>query len=105
MTVDPIIRVEGLAEPISHFTDAVVAGGFVHVSGIVPVDAEGKLVGGDDVVAQTQDRTKQRPGVGPARQARRALALGFRAHGVEIDDRGADAILDAMQGVIVPAAC
>ena len=48
------IRVEGLAEPISHFTDAVRAGGFLHVSGIVAVDSEGQLVGGDDVVAQTR---------------------------------------------------
>ena len=48
------IRVEGLAEPISHFTDAVRAGGFLHVSGIVAVDGEGKLVGGGDVVAQTR---------------------------------------------------
>jgi 2-iminobutanoate/2-iminopropanoate deaminase len=48
------IRVDGLAEPISHFTDAVRAGGFLHVSGIVAVDGEGQLVGGDDVVAQTR---------------------------------------------------
>ena len=48
------IRVEGLAEPISHFTDAVRAGGFLHVSGIVAVDSEGRLVGGGDVVAQTR---------------------------------------------------
>ena len=48
------IRVEGLAEPISHFTDAVRAGGFLHVSGIVAVDGAGRLVGGDDVVAQTR---------------------------------------------------
>jgi 2-iminobutanoate/2-iminopropanoate deaminase len=48
------ISVEGLAEPISHYTDAVRAGGFLHVSGIVAVDAEGELVGGDDVVAQTR---------------------------------------------------
>jgi 2-iminobutanoate/2-iminopropanoate deaminase len=48
------IRVEGLAEPISHFTDAVVARGFLHVSGIVAVDGEGRLVGGEDVVAQTR---------------------------------------------------
>ena len=48
------IRVEGLAEPISHFTDAVRAGGFLHVSGIVAVDGQGRLVGGDDVVAQTR---------------------------------------------------
>ncbi len=48
------IRVDGLAEPISHFTDAVRAGNLLFVSGIVPVDAEGALVGGDDVVAQTR---------------------------------------------------
>ena len=48
------IRVEGLAEPVSHFTDAVRGGGFLYVSGIVPVDGDGRLVGGDDVVAQTR---------------------------------------------------
>ena len=48
------IRVDGLAEPISHFTDAVKAGGFLHVSGIVAVDGQSRLVGGDDVVAQTR---------------------------------------------------
>ena len=48
------IRVEGLAEPVSHYTDAVRAGGFLHVSGIVGVDGEGRLVGGDDVIAQTR---------------------------------------------------
>ena len=48
------IRVETLAEPMSHFTDAVRAGGFLHVSGIVAVDGAGRLVGGDDVVAQTR---------------------------------------------------
>jgi len=48
------IRVEGLAEPISHFTDAVRAGDLLFVSGIVAVDSEGRLVGGNDVVAQTR---------------------------------------------------
>ena len=48
------IRVERMAEPISHFTDAVRAGGLLFVSGIVAVDGEGQLVGGDDVVAQTR---------------------------------------------------
>ena len=48
------IRVEGLAEPISHHTDAVRAGNLLFVSGVVPVDADGKLVGGDDVVAQAR---------------------------------------------------
>jgi 2-iminobutanoate/2-iminopropanoate deaminase len=48
------IRVEGLAEPISHFTDAVRAGNLLFVSGVVAVDADGNLVGGDDVVAQAR---------------------------------------------------
>jgi len=47
-------RVAGQAEPISHFTDAVRAGELLFVSGIVPVDAERELVGGDDVVAQAR---------------------------------------------------
>ena len=48
------IRVPGLAEPISHYTDAVRAGDLLFVSGVVPVDGDGGLVGGDDVVAQTR---------------------------------------------------
>ena len=48
------IRVDRLAEPISHFTDAVRAGNLLFVSGIVAVDGEGRLVGGEDVVAQTR---------------------------------------------------
>ena len=47
-------RVAGQAEPISHYTDAVRAGDFVFVSGCVPVDGEGRLVGGDDVVEQAR---------------------------------------------------
>jgi len=48
------IRVPGQPEPISHYTDAVRAGDLLFISGCVPVDAEGRLVGGDDVVAQAQ---------------------------------------------------
>jgi len=47
-------RVAGLAEPISHYTDAVRAGSLLFVSGCVPVDGEGRLVGGADVVAQAR---------------------------------------------------
>jgi reactive intermediate/imine deaminase len=43
-----------LAEPISHYTDAVQAGGFLFVSGCVPGDRQGRLVGGTDVVAQAR---------------------------------------------------
>ena len=48
------IRVATQAEPISHFTDAVQAGNLLFVSGIVPVDRERNLVGGDNVVAQAR---------------------------------------------------
>ena len=47
------LRVAGLTEPISHYTDAVRAGDLLFVSGCVPVDADGDLVPGD-VVAQAE---------------------------------------------------
>ena len=47
-------RVAGLPEPMSHYTDAVQAGEMLFVSGCVPVDQHGRLVGGDDVVAQAR---------------------------------------------------
>ena len=54
MAVREEIRIPGQAEPISHYTDAVRAGDLLFVSGCVPVDSEGKLVGDGDVVAQTR---------------------------------------------------
>jgi 2-iminobutanoate/2-iminopropanoate deaminase len=46
--------VEGMAVPLSHYADAVRAGELLFVSGVVPVDGEGRLVGGGDVVAQAE---------------------------------------------------
>lgn len=48
------IRVPGLAEPISHYCDAVEANGLLFVSGCPATDEHGKLVGGDDTVAQCE---------------------------------------------------
>ncbi|MFL5928050.1 MAG: RidA family protein [Gaiellaceae bacterium] len=48
------LRVPELAEPISHYTDAVRANDLLFVSGCVAVDGAGRLVGGDDVVEQTR---------------------------------------------------
>ena len=45
---------DALAEPVSHYTDAVVAGGFIFISGTLASDAMGDLVGVGDVVAQTE---------------------------------------------------
>jgi reactive intermediate/imine deaminase len=47
-------RVAGQAEPISHYTDAVRGGNLLFVSGCIAVDANGRLVGGDDVVEQAR---------------------------------------------------
>jgi len=47
-------RVEGLNEPVSHYTDAVRWGDLLFISGLAPLDQNGRLVGGDDVVAQTR---------------------------------------------------
>ena len=39
-------RVDGLNEPISHYTDAVRFGDLLFISGIAPVDENLDLVGG-----------------------------------------------------------
>jgi len=46
--------VAGLVEPISHFSDAVVAGKTLYVSGLVATDERGEIVGNGDVVEQTR---------------------------------------------------
>ena len=46
--------VPGMSEPVSHFTHVVRAGRLVFVSGCVATDGQGRLVGGNDVVAQAR---------------------------------------------------
>lgn len=43
-----------LPEPISHYADGVRAGDWLYLSGMLALDASGKLVGGDDAAAQTE---------------------------------------------------
>jgi reactive intermediate/imine deaminase len=47
------LDVAGLPAPISHYADAVLAGDTLYISGIVPVDEHGAVVG-EDVVAQAR---------------------------------------------------
>jgi 2-iminobutanoate/2-iminopropanoate deaminase len=47
-------RVRGLAEPISHYTDAVRYGDLLFISGVAPIDENAMLVGGEDVTAQAR---------------------------------------------------
>jgi reactive intermediate/imine deaminase len=46
-------RVKTLHEPVSHYTDAVRWGDLLFVSGVAPLDRDGRLVSAD-VVAQTR---------------------------------------------------
>ena len=44
----------GLPAPISHYSNGVKAGDTIYVADQVALDGEGRLVGADDVVAQTR---------------------------------------------------
>ena len=80
-------HVEGMSVPISHYADAVRAGELLFVSGCVPVDADGNLVGGDDVVAQARrvfeniGAVLAAAGAGPADVVKVTLFL------TDVDDR------------------
>jgi enamine deaminase RidA (YjgF/YER057c/UK114 family) len=46
--------VVGLAPPVSHYCDAVLFGDLLFISGLVGVDADGKLVGEGGAARQTR---------------------------------------------------
>jgi reactive intermediate/imine deaminase len=64
------LRVAGLPEPLSHYTDAVTAGPLVFVSGCPPLDSDGGVVS-DDVREQ-------------ARQVHENLKLALDAAGADL---------------------
>jgi 2-iminobutanoate/2-iminopropanoate deaminase len=80
------LRVEGLAEPISHYTDAVVAGDTLYISGIVPVDAGGGVVG-DDVAAQARQVFANMGLVLAAAGATPADVVKVTVYLLDVDDR------------------
>jgi 2-iminobutanoate/2-iminopropanoate deaminase len=80
------VMVEGLAEPISHYADAVVAGDTLYVSGIVPVDASGAVVG-DDVVAQARQVFAIMERVLAAAAATPADVVKVTVYLLDVDDR------------------
>jgi 2-iminobutanoate/2-iminopropanoate deaminase len=81
------IRVPGLAPPFSHYTDAVRVDDLLFVSGCIAVDAEGNLVGGDDVVAQARQVFANLGAVLAAAGARFADVAKVTVFLVDIDDR------------------
>ena len=48
------IRLDDMMEPISHYTDAVLCGDFLFMSGAGPYDKDGALIGEGDVVRQCE---------------------------------------------------
>jgi 2-iminobutanoate/2-iminopropanoate deaminase len=81
------IRVAGQPEPISHYTHAVRAGELLFVSGCVPVDREGRLVGGDDVVAQSRQVFRNIEAVLAAAGASFADVVKVTVYLTNIDER------------------
>ena len=80
------IRVPGQALPISHYTDAVRAGDLLFISGCVPVDSDGRLVGGD-VVAQARQVFANIGDVLAAGGASFADVVKVTVYLIDIDDR------------------
>jgi 2-iminobutanoate/2-iminopropanoate deaminase len=78
--------VEGLAAPISHYTDAVAAGDTLYISGIVPVDAHGNVVG-KDVVAQARQVFDNMRLVLATAGAQPADVVKVTVYLLDIDDR------------------
>jgi reactive intermediate/imine deaminase len=82
-------RVPGQAVPISHYADAVRAGDLLFVSGCVPVDEDGQLVGSDDVVAQARRVFENIREVLAAAGARPADVVKVTVFLTDVDDRPA----------------
>jgi 2-iminobutanoate/2-iminopropanoate deaminase len=81
------IAVPGLAPAISHYTDAVRFGDLLFVSGVIAVDKDLKLVGGDDVVAQTRCIFENMKQVLAAARATFADVLKVTVFLVDVNDR------------------
>jgi 2-iminobutanoate/2-iminopropanoate deaminase len=81
------LRVAGLSEPISHYTDAVRFGNLLFVSGIGPFAGDGTLVGRDDVVEQTRQIFRNLDTVLRAAGAAAADVLKVTVYLTDIDDR------------------
>jgi reactive intermediate/imine deaminase len=87
MTQREEIRVPELPEPISHYTDAVRVGDLLFVSGCVPTDGKGNVVGGDDVVAQARQTFENIGAILRAAGASPADVAKVTVYLTDVDDR------------------
>jgi reactive intermediate/imine deaminase len=77
----------GLAPPVSHYCDAVRFGDLLFVSGMVGVDADGKVVGEGDAARQTRQIFENMKKVLDAAGASFADVLKVTVFMTNIDDR------------------
>jgi 2-iminobutanoate/2-iminopropanoate deaminase len=81
-------RVDGLSEPLSHYTDAVRWGDMLFVSGVAPLDRAGRLVG-DDAAAQTRQIFENMKLILDAAGAHFRDVLRVTVYLTDVDDRKA----------------
>jgi 2-iminobutanoate/2-iminopropanoate deaminase len=97
------IRVPGRPE-LSHATDAVRAGGYVFVAGILPVDASGELVGDGDTTAQARFVLGELDRILAAAGCSAADVLKVSVYLTDVDDRPRiDPVRPAVFGSTRPA--
>ena len=82
-------RVPGQPAPFSHYTEAVRADDLLFVSGVVPVDAEGLLVGGDDATEQARQVFRNMAAILAVAGASIADVVKVTVFLTRIDDRAA----------------
>jgi reactive intermediate/imine deaminase len=82
------IRIDQLSEPLSHYTDAVRWGDMLFVSGIAPLDKDGKLAG-EDAVTQTRQIFKNMKLILDAAGAKFSDVLRVTVYLTDVNDRKA----------------
>ena len=80
------IKGEGTGEAISHYTDAVRFGDLLFISGVMPVDAAGKVVG-SDVVTQVRQVFKNMAAILKAAGAGFGEVLKVTVYLTDVADR------------------
>jgi 2-iminobutanoate/2-iminopropanoate deaminase len=83
------VRAHGLHEPISHYTDAVICGDLIFVSGCTGTDERMEVVGGADVAAQARQALENIGAILSAAGASLADVLKMTVYLTDIDDRPA----------------
>lgn len=81
------VEVEGLQEPISHYTHAVIWNDLVFVSGCLASNADGEIIGGDDAAAQTRQVLENLAAILRSAGSSLAAVLKMTVYLTDIDDR------------------